>query len=153
MIRVVVSDLAACPADAVVRPATSRFDALVTDSFGRGGAVVTAGVAGCAAEFVIHACLRDEANQAPTREVVARAWRAALQQADEWRFVHVAAPLLGADGAGALPAAEVADLLVDVLGQHRARSDFPAEVSFVVDTVAEQALLESAVRRAAARAS
>lgn len=115
--------------------------------------MVTAASAGVVAEFVIHACIRDEPNQAPTREVVARAWRAALQQADEWQFVRLAAPLLGAEGAGALPVADVADLLVDVLGQHRARSAFPAEVSFVVDTVDEKALLEAAVRRAAARAS
>ena len=132
MIRVVVADLASCPADAVVRPTSSHFDSLVTDSFGPGGAVVTAAKGEVAAEFVIQASIREEADHAPTREVVTRAWRAALQQASEWEFRHVAAPVLGADGTGALPAKDVADALVEVLEQHRARSSFPVEVSFVV---------------------
>ena len=153
MIRVVVADLARCPADAVVRPTSSRFETLVTDSFGLGGAVVTAAPAG-PAEFVIHACIREEPDHAPRREMVVRAWRAALQQASEWQFAHVAAPLLGADGGtGALPARDVADLLVEVLEQHCARSSFPAEVSFVVDSTDEKDLIEAALRRASARTS
>ena len=154
MIRVVVADLASCPADAVVRPTSSHFDSLVTDSFGLGGAVVTAGQGAVAAEFVIQACIREEPHHAPTREMVSRAWRAALQQASEWEFRHVAAPILGADdGTGALPAKDVVDLLVEVLEQHRARSAFPAEVSFVVANTDERDVIEAALRRASARAS
>lgn len=154
MIRVVVADLASCPADAVVRPTSSHFDALVTDSFGLGGAVVTAGQGVVAAEFVIQACIREELHHAPTREMVSRAWRAALQQASEWEFRHVAAPILGADdGTGALPAKDVVDLLIEVLDQHRARSAFPAEVSFVVANTDERDVIEAALRRASARAS
>jgi O-acetyl-ADP-ribose deacetylase (regulator of RNase III) len=153
VIRVVVADLASCPADAVVRPTSSHFDSLVTDSFGPGGAVVTAGQ-GVAAEFVIQACIREEPHHAPTRDMVSRAWRAALQQASEWEFRHVAAPILGADdGTGALPARDVVDLLVEVLEQHRARSSFPAEVSFVVANADERDVIEAALRRASARAS
>lgn len=154
MIRVVVADLASCPADAVVRPTSSHFDSLVTDSFGLGGAVVTAGQGVVAAEFVIQACIREELHHAPTREMVSRAWRAALQQASEWEFRHVAAPILGADdGTGALPAKDVVDLLIEVLDQHRARSAFPAEVSFVVANTDERDVIEAALRRASARAS
>ncbi|HKR54948.1 MAG TPA: macro domain-containing protein [Gemmatimonadales bacterium] len=154
MIRVVVADLARCPADAVVRPTSSHFDALVTDSFGLGGAVVTAGQGVVAAEFVIQACIREEPHHAPTRDMVGRAWRAALQQASEWEFRHVAAPILGADdGTGALPAKDVVDLLVEVLEQHRARSAFPVEVSFVVANADERDVIEAALRRASARAS
>ena len=153
MIRVVVADLARCPADAVVRPTSSRFETLVTDSFGLGGAVVTAAPGG-PAEFVIRACIREEPGHAPTRETVARAWRAALQQASEWQFIHLAAPLLGADGgAGALTARDVADLLIEVLQQHWARSSFPAEVTFVVDSTDQRDLIDAALRRASARAS
>lgn len=154
MIRVVVADLARCPADAVVRPTSSRFDSLVTDSFGLGGAVVTAARGDASAEFVIQACIRDEPEHAPTPEMVTRAWRAVLQQASEWEFAHVATPLLGADeGPGALAAKDVADLLVEVLEQHGARSSFPAQVSFVVATTDERDVIEAAVRRASARAS
>lgn len=174
MIRVVVADLARCPADAVVRPTSSHFDSLtpalenldraggpgfrarlrVSDSLALGGAVVTAGGGDLPAEFVIHAVIRDEPSQAPTLQLVARAWRAALQQASEWEFAHVAAPLLGADGgAGALPTPDVVELLIEVLEQHRARSTFPADVSFVVDNADQKDLIEAAVRRASARAS
>ena len=154
MIRVVVTDLARCSADAVVRPTTSRFESLVTDSFGPGGAVVTAARGEADAEFVIQACIRDEPDQAPTRELVLRTWRAVLQQAAEWEFHHLATPLLGADGGtGALPAKDVADLLVEVLEQHRARSTFPAQVSFVVANADERDVIEAALRRARARAS
>ena len=173
MIRVVVADLAHCPADAVVRPTTSRFDSLtpnlanldraggagfraslrVADGLGLGGAVVTAG-GGELPAFVIHAVIREDPGQPPTPELVARAWRAALQQAAEWQFAHVAAPPIGADGGtGALPLADAAEILVTVLGHHRARSDFPAEVSFVVDNADDRDLFEAAVRRAAARDS
>lgn len=154
MIRVVVADLATCPADAVIRPTSSRFASLVTDSLGPGGAVVTATQGEVAAEFVIQTCIRDDPDHAPTREVVTRAWRAALQQASEWEFAHVAAPLLGADGgAGALPAGDVVDLLIEVLERHRARSSFPAEVSFVVANTDEKDVIEAALRRASARTS
>lgn len=154
MIRVVVADLARCPADAVVRPTSSHFDSLVTDSFGPGAAVVTPAGTEVAAEFVIQACIRDQPGQAPTRELVVRTWRAVLQQAAEWEFHHVAAPLLGADGgAGTLAAEDVADLLVEILGQHRTRSTFPTEVSFVVDNTDERDVIEAALRRASARTS
>jgi len=154
VIRVVVADLASCPADAVVRPTSSHFDSLVTDSFGPGGAVVTASRGAAQAEFLIQACIREAPDHVPTRELVVRTWRAVLQQASEWEFPHVATPLLGADGGpGALKAAEAADLLVEVLEQHRARSAFPAEVSFVVANADERDVIEAALRRASARAS
>ena len=154
MIRVVVADLARCPADAVVRPTSSHFDSLVTDSFGPGAAVVTPSRGAAAAEFVIQACIRDEPDHAPTPELVVRTWRAVLQQASEWEFHHVATPLLGADdGTGALAAKDVVDLLVEVLQQHRARSSFPVEVSFVVANADERDVIEAALRRANARTS
>jgi O-acetyl-ADP-ribose deacetylase (regulator of RNase III) len=154
VIRVVVVDLARCPADAVVRPTTSHFDSLVTDSFGPGAAVVTPARGEFEAEFVIQACIRGEPDQAPTREMVLRTWRAVLQQASEWQFAHVAAPLLGVDdGTGALKALDVADLLVEVLQQHRLRATFPTEVSFVVANTDERDVIEAALRRASARAS
>ena len=174
MIRVVVADLARCPADAVVRPTTSRFDSLtpaladldraggagfraslrVAGRLGLGGAVVTAGGGELPAEFVIHAVIREDPTQPPTPELVARAWRAALQQAAEWQFAHVAVPPIGADGgSGALTLADAAEILVTIFGQHRARSTFPADVSFVVDNADDRDLFEAAVRRAAARDS
>ena len=43
--------------------------------------------------------------------------------------------------------------MIEVLQQHRVRSTFPVDVSFVVDNTDDKDFIEAAVRRAAARAS
>ncbi|MGH7606738.1 MAG: macro domain-containing protein [Gemmatimonadales bacterium] len=167
MIRVVVDDLASLPADALVRPATTRLDPTAAalrrlEDLGGpefharlrlkrelavGAAVVTAGGGGLPAEFVIHAVIRSE-TEPVTRDTVARAWLSALQQAQAWQFRHVSAPPLGT-GAGNLPLEDAAEIMATVLHGHRAAASFPADVSFVVERADDRDVFEAALRTTA----
>lgn len=171
MIRVVVDDLALLPADAVIRPATTRLDATtpavrrlervggaefldrmrLQKELAVGAAVVTGGGGDLSAEFVIHTVISSDAEPV-SREGVARAWRSALERAREWEFARLAAPPIGI-GAGNLSVEEAAEILVGVLHQHRAAAPFPTEVSFVVETVEDRDVFEAIVRRVGAKAS
>ena len=171
MIRVVVDDLALLPADAVIRPTTTRLDATtpavrrlerlggaefldrirLQKELAVGAAVVTAGGGDLSAEFVIHTVISSDAEPV-SREGVARAWRSALQRAREWEFARLTAPLIGI-GAGNLSVEDAAEILVTVLQHHRVASPFPTEVSFVVETTEDRDVLEAIVKRAGARAS
>src|SRR5207249_932283 len=122
VIRVVVDDLAFLAATAVVRPSTTRLDPTTPalrrletvggTAFSRhlqlqkelpvGAAVVTAGGGDLPADFVIHAVIRSD-TEPVTRDGVARAWRSALQQVQEWEFGTVTVPPIGT-GAGNLTA-------------------------------------------------
>src|SRR2546423_753344 len=102
------------PAAATSRPATTRLDP-TTPAVRRletvggsefsshlrlqkelpvGAAVVTAGGGDLPADFVIHAIIRSD-TEPVTRDGVARAWRSALQQVQEWEFGTVAVPPVG----------------------------------------------------------
>ena len=168
MIRVVVDDLASLAADAIVRPATTRLDPTaaalrrveevggtefqskmrLSRELAVGGAVVTAAGGDLPAEFVIHAIIRSE-TEPITRGNVARAWGAALHQAQEWQFAHVSAPPLGT-GAGNLPLEDAAEIMATVLAAHRGTSTFPADVSFVVERTEDQQVFEAVLQRAMA---
>ena len=171
MIRVVVDDLAFRSADAIVRPATSRLDS-TTPAVRRletvggheftarlrtqhevpvGAAVVTAGGGDLPAGFVIHAVIRSE-TEPVTRDGVARAWRATLQQAQEWEFAAVTAPPLGI-GAGNLTVEDAAEIMVPILKVHLGSAAFPSDVSFVVETTADRDAFETVVRRSGAAES
>lgn len=171
MIRVVVDDLAFRSADAIVRPATSRLESTTpavrrlesvggSDFAGRlrtqhevpvGAAVVTAGGGDLPAGFVIHAVIRSE-TEPVTRDGVARAWRAALQQAQEWEFAAVAVPPLGT-GAGNLTVEDAAEIMVPILKVHLGSAAFPSDVSFVVETTADRDAFETVLRRSGAAES
>ncbi len=171
MIRVVVDDLAALAADAIVRPTTSRLAAAappaqrlaaaggaefashlhIRKELAVGSAVVTAAGGALPAEFVIHAVIRSD-TEGVTRDGVARAWRSALEQAREWEFAHVSVPPIGT-GAGDLSVADAADIMADVLASHLGRAPFPASVSIVVETAEDRAAFEGALRRRGAVAS
>lgn len=166
MIRVVVDDLASLAADAIVRPATTRLDPTtaalrrveelggtefqnkirLSRELAVGGAVVTAAGGDLPAEFVIHAIIRSE-TEPVTRGSVARAWLAALHQAQEWQFAHVSAPPLGT-GAGNLTLEDAAEIMATVLHAHRGSAAFPADVSFVVERSEDQQVFEAVLQRA-----
>lgn len=168
MIRVVVDDVGFLAADAIVRPATTRLDPTaaalrrletmggpefhdrlrLTRELPVGAAVVTAAGGDLPAEFVIHAVIRSE-TEPVSRGSVTRAWRAALQQAQEWQFAHLSVPPIGT-GAGNLPIDDAAEIMATVLQAHLETSAFPADVSFVVETPEEHKVFEAALRRAAA---
>ncbi len=161
MIRVVVDDLAGLAADAIVRPATTRLDP-TTPAVRRletvggsefadhlqlakelpvGAAVVTAGGGALPAAFVIHAVIRSD-TEPVTRDSVARAWRATLQQV----------PPIGT-GAGNLTVEDAAEIMVPMLNAHLQSAAFPADVAIVVETPEDQATFEAALRRGGATAS
>ena len=165
MIRVVVDDLAFHASDAIVRPATTRLDPTtpvvsrlekvggaeftshlrVQKELAVGAAVVTAGGGDLPAEFVIHAVIRSD-TEPVTREGVARAWRSALQQAQEWEFASLTAPPIGT-GAGNLPVEDAAEIMLGVLHAHAGNAAFPSDVSIVVETSEDREAFEAVLRR------
>lgn len=163
MIEVVVGDLAALRADAIVRPATTRLvpttaagarlaqaggPAFETASVARaelavGAAVVTPGGA-LPAEFVIHAIVAADANQV-TATSLARAWLSALERAKEWQFAHITVPPLHT-GSPELRLAAVAETMLGVLRAHQATGGHPTSISFVVESEEDRAVFTAATR-------
>lgn len=163
----VVDDLASLPADAIVRPATTRLDPTAAAlrrlelvggaefhdrlhlmrELGVGAAVVTAGGGDLPAEFVIHAVIRSD-TEPVTRGNVARAWLSALHQAREWEFAHVSAPPIGT-GAGNLTMEDAAEIMITVLHAHQGGASFPADVTLVVERPEDRDVFEGALRRVA----
>ena len=171
MIRVVVDDLAFLPADAIVRPATTRLDPTtpavrrleqvggpeftahmrIQKELAVGAAVVTAGGGDLPAEFVIHAVIRSD-TEPVTREGVARAWQSALERAREWEFARLTVPPLGT-GAGNLAVEDAAEVMVQVLKVHGGSAAFPADVAIVVETPEDREAFEAALQRRGAAES
>jgi O-acetyl-ADP-ribose deacetylase (regulator of RNase III) len=164
--RVVVDDLAFFGTDAIVRPATARLDPtvpalrrleqvggpafvarlVVQRELPVGAAVVTGAGGDLPAEFVIHAIIQSE-TEPVSRRGVARAWRSALERAQEWEFARLSVPPLGT-GAGNLTLEDAADVMVTELHAHRAWAALPAEVTLVVERSEERDVFEAALRRA-----
>ena len=171
MIRVVVDDLAFLAAEALVRPATTRLDPTtpavrrleavggpeftghlrLQKELAVGAAVVTAAGGDLPTEFVIHAVIQSD-TEPVTRDGVARAWRSALQQAQEWQFTSLSVPPLGT-GAGNLSVEDAADIMVPILRVHVGNAAFPATVSIVVETAADRDAFEAALRKSGAAES
>lgn len=165
MIRVVVDDLAFVPADAVVRPATSSLDPTtpalrrleqvggpnflnqmrLNHELAVGAAVVTPG-GDLTAELVIHAVIRS-VNEPVTETIVRRAIRSALQRAADWRLARLAVPLIGT-GAGNLSVERAVDVLVSTLAGELMGQEYPSDVTIVVETEDERAIVEGALRKA-----
>jgi len=164
--RVVVDDLAFLASDAIVRPATARLDPTTAalrrleqmggDAFRKrlvlqrdlpvGAAVVTGAGGDLPAEFVIHAIIQSE-TEAVSSGGVARAWRSALERAQEWEFARLTAPPIGT-GAGNLSLEDAADIMVAELAVHRVRSAFPTDLALVVENDEQREVFEAALRRA-----
>lgn len=163
MIRVVVGDLAAVSADAIVRPVTTRLTAVTPagerldhaggPAFQRAlelrtelavGAAVVTPAGDLPAEFVIHAVVGDAPAPVMPHHL-ARAWRSVLERAKEWQFAHIAAPPMHA-GSDELRLADVAVAMAGELRAHAAASDFPAAVSFVVESENERAVFTAVLR-------
>jgi O-acetyl-ADP-ribose deacetylase (regulator of RNase III) len=168
VIRVVVDDLGFLPADAIVRPATTRLDPTtaalrrletmggtefhdrlrVTRELAVGAAVVTAAGGDLPAEFVIHAVIRSE-REPVTKSSVAQAWLSTLHQAQQWQFGHLSVPPIGT-GAGNLTIEDAAEIMATVLHTHLGSAAFPADVSFVVESPEDREVFEAALRRTTA---
>lgn len=164
MIRVVVDDLAFVSADAIVRPATSllepttaalrRLEQIGGAAFWEqvrtrrelavGSAVVTGG-GDLGVELVVHAIIRS-ATEAVSRDTVRRALTAALQRAADWQLAHLAMPLLGT-GAGNLTLEDAADVMGAALASLPGMAGFPRDVTIVVDSDEERAVVETYLRK------
>jgi O-acetyl-ADP-ribose deacetylase (regulator of RNase III) len=168
--RVVVDDLAFLESDAIVRPATARLDPttaalrrieqmggpafrdrlVVQRDLPVGAAVVTGAGGDLPAEFVIHAIIQSD-QEPVSHHGVARAWRSALERAQEWEFPRLSAPPLGI-GAGNLTIEDAADIMVGGLTVHFAWAQFPTELSLVVETEEQRQVFEAALRRSSRQA-
>ena len=164
MIRVVVDDIAFVPADAVIRPATAALEPTaaalrhleqvggpafwsqlrVQQPLAVGAAVVTGG-GELAAEFVIHAVIRSD-TEPVSAETVRRALTSAMQRAVDWQLARVAVPPLGT-GAGNLGLEDAARVMIDVLDQHTAVSQYPSDVAIVVESDADREAFDLLLRR------
>lgn len=167
MIDVVVDDLAFMSVDAILRPASdtldpvtsvaSRLDQLAGPGFARertvqsglelGSAVVTS-AGELTAQFVIHAVIRGERENA-TRDSVRRALTSAWQRAAGWGMERVAAPPVGT-GAGQLELSEAADLMARTFAEHHRTGRPPTSLTIVIDREDDRAIVEAAIRRAGA---
>ena len=107
---------------------------------------------GCAAAMAIRVLGMSSDTEPVTRDGVARAWRSALQQVQEWEFSTVTVPPIGT-GAGNLTVEDAAEIMVPILKIHLGSATFPAEVSFVVETPAERDAFEAVLRRGEAAES
>lgn len=164
MIRVVVDDLAAVAADAVVRPTNGDLEAItpalrrlelaagpgfrdlcrVQRELGVGAAVVTPG-GELNAELVVHAVIMTR-SEAVTKAGVRRAVTAALRQSEQWHIGTLALPPLGT-GAGQLSPEDAADALLPVVEEHQRNAEHPANVFIVVETELEREIFEARLAR------
>jgi O-acetyl-ADP-ribose deacetylase (regulator of RNase III) len=164
VIRVVVDDLAAVAADAVVRPTNGNLEP-VTPALRRlelaagprfrdlcrvqrelavGAAVVTAG-GDLPAELVVHAVIMAR-GEGVTGDGVRRAVAAVLRQAQQWQIGTLAFPPVGT-GAGQLSPEEAAEALFDALLEHQQGAEHPANVLIVVATEVEREIFEARLAR------
>ena len=99
-----------------------------------GSAVVTAAGA-LPASLLVSAVVASE-TEPVTPSGVRRAMTSAMQRAADWQIGHLGVAPFGL-GAGNLDVEESAEIMVEVIGRHRA--PFPARVTIVVETAAEEA--------------
>ena len=151
-------------ADAIVRPVATDFSA-VTPAMRRfeqaageavmqqcrqlgeippGSAVITAG-GDLEADVIVHVAVRSTTENA-TRPLVRQGLVNALRRVTEWGAESVALAPLGT-GAGNLDAETAADLMLEVLADHRAGSDQPGRVVVVVEDEYQEAAFRGAVAR------
>lgn len=160
MIEVRVEDLAFFEGNAIIRPSTATLDATtpllrrleqaggaalmkqlrVAEPLPVGAAVVT-GAGDLPVELLVHAVVSSPTERV-SRDGVRRAFRSALQRAQEWQLARVAVPPLGL-GAGNLSLEESAELMADELRRHRA--EFPRHLTVVAENDDEAQALNFAL--------
>lgn len=150
-----VDDLAFFEGDAIARPVTATLGAItpvirrlevaagpglaaqlqVQAPLPVGSAVVT-GAGELSAELMIHAVVQSESENV-SRNGVRRALLSAFQRMADWQLERVAIAPFGL-GAGNLDLDESAQLLADVVVEHRHRgAAFPKSLTVVTETAAE----------------
>ena len=153
----VVGDLASVAADAVVRPANTRLEALtpalrrldeaagpsfieqcrVRRELPAGAAVVT-GAGALPAEFVVHLILGADVDSVTT-DTVRKAIEAALWQCTQWQIATLAAPI---PAAGNLAPSAALGVMIDAVRTHMRNADHPATVFIVTPNESERAMIQ-----------
>lgn len=153
-LRISIDDLAFVVADAIARPVDAELRAItpvmrrleeaaggaltnqlrVHEPLDVGAAVVTA-AGGVQADLMIHAVVMTR-DEPVTRGGIQRATTSSLQRARDWKVAHLAFAPLGL-GAGNLDVDEVAQVMLGAISDHSSRSEFPREVTIVVETDVE----------------
>ncbi|MGH7670432.1 MAG: macro domain-containing protein, partial [Gemmatimonadaceae bacterium] len=112
------------------------------------GAAVVTGAGNLGVELLIHAVImsRDEHT---SRDGVRRALTSALQRATDFRIGELAVVPFGI-GAGNLDAEESADVMIEVMRQHGARSAHPRSIVVIVETEMEHTVWISRLTRTGA---
>lgn len=164
MIDVSIDDLAFFRASAIIRPVNAEFGATTPvlrrldvaagtalasrlaaqEPLPVGAAIVTpAGDLGV--ELMVHAVVCSD-TEPVSRNSVRRAFTSALQRTVDWKLDDVAIAPFGL-GAGNLPIEDSADVMAQVLAEHRRRTATPANIVFIVETDDERQALVSALQR------
>lgn len=159
MIDVVIADIATVRANGIMHPVSQEWDP-VTPAMRRlelqagdevaqqcsrmgelpiGGAAITSAGA-LNAEFLVHVIVRS-VTEPVSESIVQRALQNGLRRCGEWGIELLAVPPIGT-GAGNLDAEEVAQLMIPILLDHMAESQFPAQVLLVAETEYERGAFE-----------
>jgi len=164
VIELRIDDLALYSGEAIVRPVNADLgattpllrrlevaagDALqkqlrVNEPLPVGAAVVT-GAGALGASLMVHAVITSR-EEPVSRDTVRRAMTSALQRVESWQIKSIGIAPFGL-GAGNLDIDESADVMLDVLRAHLARSRFPERVTIVAENEDEERSLALAVQR------
>lgn len=163
MIEVVLGDIAAVRAQAIVHPVSAEWDP-VTPAMRRlelaagpavaeqcsklgslpvGSAVIT-GAGAANAEFMVHVVVRSLLEPV-TESVVQRGLQNGLRRCVEWGIETVALPPIGT-GAGNLDAEEVAELMIPVLLDHMQDAQYPSAALLVAENDYERNAFEQMLK-------
>ncbi|HJU89107.1 MAG TPA: macro domain-containing protein [Gemmatimonadaceae bacterium] len=166
MIQLRIDDLAFVQADALAWPVTAELrpttpllrrvevaggPALAAQLVAReplpvGSAVVT-GAGELPVELLVSAVVASDL-EAVSRSSVRRALISALQRASDWRMGALAVAPFGL-GAGNLEIEDCAEIMVDVISSHMARSSHPVAVTIVLESSTEEEVFAAALGRVA----
>ena len=109
-----------------------------------GAAVVTA-AGDLPVQWLVHAVIQSEEERV-TRDSVRRALTSALQRAVDFQLADLAIAPFGI-GAGNLAIEDSAELMADVLAQHRYRAEYPRTVLIIVEHETEESAWRAALPR------
>ena len=109
------------------------------------GAAVVTGAGDLGVELLIHAVIVSQ-EERTSRDGVRRALTSALQRATDFRIGELAVVPFGI-GAGNLDVEESAEVMLDVIRQHEARSAHPQTIVVVVENEMEHTVWTAALTR------
>jgi O-acetyl-ADP-ribose deacetylase (regulator of RNase III) len=168
MIHVVRGRLSTAGAEAILRPVSTELEPVTHEShilevmageaamerfqatggLPVGGAAITPGGEGLPDSFLIHVAVHSM-DEPATGSGIRKGLLNALRRTVEWEVDSLALPPLGI-GAGHLDAEASAAVMIEVLRNHLARSEYPKEVSVFVAGDYEEDVFSSELDRTSA---